>query len=158
MRSFLVLAAVALVGCGADYSPPISAEPPTAATSLPLPEAPPAPEPNRAPPVITETLRAPEPDRAPPEVLEAPAGGGFADPADYHLSANGACYLPNVLHVGECRCAEYEPPGCSFGPGCVLVTPGDNLCADSCKMRPDGAVEFHTFCVAGGLASEMRPR
>jgi hypothetical protein len=133
-----------LAGCGAGAPGMVDIGP------EPEPEAPveavePAP-PARAAPVLTE---APQPE---PEVIAAPSVPDEPPPpAGFHEAAGGACYLPDVLPKGSCRCAEYDAAG-------KLIREADNLCFDSCKYNEQGIAEMHAFCVDGGLATDMRPR
>ena len=134
MRYFLGL--LALTACSGDPGTiTITAEPaPVEATPAPAPtftaEKPP-----------TEPVEPPL-QEAPPEQL--PAG----PPAGFHEHPSGACYLPDVLKAGDCKCAVRAPGGNILVPGTV--------CFDSCRYNENGIPETHAFCVDGGLSADRR--
>jgi hypothetical protein len=142
--------------CSAEPgSVPISAEPVPScnncqvfqdAGQVPIPAPRPPPKLKEAPPERdAQLLLSPPPAPAAPP----PEPDPNAPPPGYHLS-NGACYLPNVLKVGECRCTEYDAAH-------VIVKVGEQ-CADSCSLNADGVTVFHTFCVPGGLTADRTLR
>jgi len=154
MPRFVAFAALCCA-CGSD--PQISAEPP-AHTAEPVPTVEPAPsqtatpEQDAAPPPVVTQDAAPAPTAPPPIILSPPAPAAppkEQPPAGFHEAAGGACYLPNMLQIGACKCAVYDAQH-------KLVTPGD-MCFDSCSYNAEGIGVMHAFCVDGGLLSDMTP-
>jgi hypothetical protein len=137
-----------LAGCGTGAPGSVEIGPAPEEELLPSPPSAPiqsATAPPEAPPEEDPPLLESPPDPAPaaPPTDLAPAG--------FHEAAGGACYLPDVLPVGACKCAVYDPVTKK------LITPGD-MCFDSCSYNAEGIGVMHAFCVDGGLATEMRPK
>jgi hypothetical protein len=144
MTRFLALAALC---CACSGDPQISAEPATQSvpsqTATLDAGAPPAE-------IVTETPTAPAapPAEVPPHAPDAgapleappdPVPDPYPVPEGMHESG-GACYLPNVLPRGSCRCD------------------GDNVCVKRCEWNEKGVAVAYAFCFDGGLPADYMPR